>query len=82
MPLHIYEGLSGNVDHNHLKTGQAQQKRQCLRDPEKTDHSFAQNLEKKQSSLSGGDSHFCSKDLMDWCVVQNKVHFITGPDRE
>ncbi|PIV83103.1 MAG: IS1380 family transposase, partial [Nitrospirae bacterium CG17_big_fil_post_rev_8_21_14_2_50_50_9] len=29
-----------------------------------------------------GDSHFCSKELMDWCVDQErdkaKVHFITG----
>jgi hypothetical protein len=33
---------------------------------------------KKTVIVVRGDSHFCSKELMDWCVVRHKVHFITG----
>jgi hypothetical protein len=77
MPLHIYEGLTGKLILTLLKPGRRS----------KSVNVFAIlrrliiYLRKKWSKtiiILRGDSHFCSKEFMDWSVNQKNVEFITG----
>ena len=77
MPLHIYEGLSGKLITTILKPGRRS----------KSVNVFA-ILQRLVSELREqwpdtiiilrGDSHFCSKEFMDWSIDQKNVEFITG----
>ena len=77
MPLHIYEGLSGKLITTILKPGR------------RNKQSNVASLLKKLIAhirlqwpgtmvIVRGDSHFASKDFMEWCDNQNKTGFITG----
>jgi len=77
MPHHIYEGLTGKLILTLLKPGRRS----------KSVNVFAIlrrliiYLRKKWSKtiiILRGDSHFCSKEFMDWSVNQKNVEFITG----
>lgn len=77
MPLHIYEGLSGKLISTILKPGRRSKGvnvygilRRLI--------TFLRQSWKNTHLIVRGDSHFCSKDLMDWSVTQRNVHFITG----
>jgi hypothetical protein len=77
MPLHIYEGLSGKLVTTILKPGR--------RDKQNNIASFIQKLishlrEQWANTviIVRGDSHFASKDFMQWCAGQGKTGFITG----
>jgi hypothetical protein len=78
MPLHIYEGLSGKLISTILKPGRRSKgvniygilKRLVI---------LLRKSWKNTVIIIRGDSHFCSKDLMDWCVAgQHNVRFMTG----
>ncbi len=77
MPLHIYEGLSGKLIASILKPGRRH----------KSVHIFGilrRLIEYLRNSWSNtliilrGDSHFCSKEFMDWAETKYKIGFITG----
>lgn len=77
MPLHIYEGLSGKLVSTILKPGR--------RDKQNNIASFLQKLIGKLRKhwpdtmiIVRGDSHFSSKDFMQWCDKEDKTGFITG----
>jgi len=77
MPLHIYEGFSGKLITTILKPGRRS----------KTVNVFAilkRIIEYLRKHWTGtmiifrGDSHFCSKELMDWAHGMKRIEFITG----
>jgi len=77
MPLHIYEGLSGKLVTTILKPGR--------RDKQNNIAAFIKKLISHLRQqwpdtiiIVRGDSHFSSKDFMQWCAGQNKTGFITG----
>lgn len=77
MPLHIYEGLSGKLVTTILKPGR--------RDKQNNIASFIKKLIRHLRKhwpntmiIVRGDSHFASKDFMQWCAKEEKVGFITG----
>lgn len=77
MPLHIYEGLSGKLVTTILKPGR--------RDKQNNIASLLQKLIIKLRKqwpntmiIVRGDSHFSSKDFMQWCDQKDRVGFITG----
>lgn len=77
MPLHIYEGLSGKLVTTILKPGRRNKQ-----------NNIASLLKKLVARLRRqwphttiivrGDSHFASKDFMEWCDQNEKVGHITG----
>ena len=77
MPLHIYEGLSGKLVTTILKPGR--------RSKNINVYAILSRVIKKLRSqwpktviIIRGDSHFCSRQLMDWCAGMENVHFLTG----
>ncbi|HHY21135.1 MAG TPA: IS1380 family transposase [Bacilli bacterium] len=77
MPLHIYEGLSGKLVTTILKPGR--------RNKQSSVASLLKRLVirlraqwPKTRIVVRGDSHFTSRDFMDWCNQQRKLDFITG----
>lgn len=77
MPLHIYEGLSGKLVTTLLKPGR------------RTKQTNVACLLKKliirlrlqwpnTKIIVRGDSHFASRDFMEWCDQNDNTHFITG----
>lgn len=77
MPLHIYEGLSGKLITTILKPGRRSKSANVFGILKR----LVAHLRKSWKNtviIVRGDSHFCSKELMDWCVGQPKIHFITG----
>lgn len=78
MPLHIYEGLSGKLISTILKPGR-RSKGVNICGILKRLVTLLRKSWKNTTIIIRGDSHFCSKDLMDWCVTgQDNVRFITG----
>jgi hypothetical protein len=77
MPLHIYEGLSGKLITSILKPGRRSKSVNVFsilkRVIEHLGKSWPETL-----IILRGDSHFCSKELMDWAETQEKIGFITG----
>ena len=76
-PLHIYEGLTGKLVTTLLKPGRRSKSVNVF--------SILSRLIKKLRLhwkntiiIVRGDSHFCSREFMDWCEEQKNVHFITG----
>lgn len=77
MPLHIYEGLSGKLITTILKPGSRNKQ-----------NNVASLLKKLIRHLRAqwpgtmiivrGDSHFASKDFMQWCAKQPLTGYITG----
>jgi hypothetical protein len=77
MPLHIYEGLSGKLITTILKPGR-RSKGVNVYGILKRIIAFLRKSWKNTVIIVRGDSHFCSKELMDWAYGQRKVHFISG----
>lgn len=77
MPLHIYEGLSGKLISTILKPGR-RSKGANIYGILKRLITFLRNSWKNTVIIVRGDSHFCSKELMDWCADQRNVRFMTG----
>ena len=77
MPLHIYEGLSGKLITTILKPGRRSKganvfsilKRLII---------HLRKMWKNTVIIIRGDSHFCSKELMDWSEDKPGIRFITG----
>ncbi len=77
MPLHIYEGLSGKLITTILKPGRRSKGANVFGILKR----LIAHLRKSWRNtviIVRGDSHFCSKELMDWREDKPNVHFITG----
>lgn len=77
MPLHIYEGLSGKLIATILKPGRRSKSVNVFAILQR----LVSYLRKQWSNtiiILRGDSHFCSKEFMDWSEKQKNVEFITG----
>lgn len=77
MPLHIYEGLSGKLVTTILKPGR--------RDKQNNIALFLQKLIRELREqwpdtviIVRGDSHFSSKDFMQWCAKEDRTGYING----
>ena len=77
MPLHIYEGLSGNLITTILKPG----RRNKQSDVASLLKKLIGRLRKEWANtmiIVRGDGHFASADFMQWCDGEYKTSFITG----
>jgi hypothetical protein len=77
MPLHIYEGLSGKLITTILKPGRRSKSANVYGILKR----LIVHLRKSWQNtviIVRGDSHFCSKELMDWCAGKSNIRFITG----
>jgi len=77
MPLHIYEGLSGKLITTILKPGRRNKQNNVASLLKK----IIRHLRKQWPHtmiIVRGDSHFASKDFMQWCAGQPKTGYITG----
>jgi hypothetical protein len=77
MPLHIYEGLSGKLISTILKPGRRSKGANVFGILQRL-ITFLRKSWKNTIIAVRGDSHFCSKDLMDWSVGQKNIRFLTG----
>jgi hypothetical protein len=77
MPLHIYEGLSGKLVTTILKPGRRSKSANVYGILKRLIAHLRKSW-KKTVIIVRGDSHFCSKELMDWCKGKPNIHFITG----
>ena len=77
MPLHIYEGLSGKLITCLLKPGRRSKSANVFSVLNRL-IGFIRSYWKKTLIVVRGDSHFASRELMDWAEEQEKLHFITG----
>jgi len=77
MPLHIYEGLSGKLITTILKPGRRNKQVNIARLLQKL-VSYLHHQWPKTKIIVRGDSHFASKDFMDWASKEHNVGFITG----
>jgi len=77
MPLHIYEGLSGKLITTILKPGRRNKQNNIASLLKK----IILHLRKKWPDtiiIVRGDSHFTSKDFMQWCTSRSRTGYITG----
>jgi len=77
MPLHIYEGLSGKLITSILKPG----RRSKSADVFGILRRLIEYLRKSWPDtliILRGDSHFCSREFMDWAEDEDKIGFVTG----
>ena len=77
MPLHIYEGLSGKLILTLLKPGRRSKSLNVFSLMKKLITHLRQQWPDTLIILRG-DSHFCSKEFMDWSEDNEKAGFITG----
>ena len=77
MPLHIYEGLSGKLITTILKPGR-RNKQSNVASLLKKLVDYIRKHWPNTMIIVRGDSHFASKDFMQWCDGRNKTGFITG----
>lgn len=77
MPLHIYEGLSGKLITTILKPGR-RNKQNNIASLLRKIISHIRVTWPKTLIIVRGDSHFASKDFMEWCDGQTNMGFITG----
>jgi len=77
MPIHIYEGLSGKLVTTILRPGRRNKQVNIARLLQKL-VSYLRMKWPKTKIIVRGDSHFESKDFMDWTGTQSNVGFITG----
>jgi len=77
MPLHIYEGLSGKLITTILKPGRRNKQNNVASLLKK----IVRHLRKQWPDtmiIIRGDSHFASKDFMEWCTEKPMTGYITG----
>lgn len=77
MPLHIYEGLSGKLITAILKSGRRNKQNNVASLLKK----IIRHLRKQWPStmiIVRGDSHFASRDFMQWCPNQPLTGYLTG----
>lgn len=77
MPLHIYEGLSGKLIATILKPGRRTKSINVFSLMKK----LINHLHKQWPNtliILRGDSHFCSKEFMDYSQDKENIGFITG----
>lgn len=77
MPLHIYEGLSGKLITTILKPGRRNKQNNVASLLKK----IVRHLRKQWPDtmiIVRGDSHFASKDFMQWCTERPMTGYITG----
>ncbi len=77
MPLHIYEGLSGKLITTILKPGRRSKSVDVFSILKRL-ISYLQARWPKTLIILRGDSHFCSREFMDWSEYIKSIHFITG----
>lgn len=77
MPLHIYEGLSGKLIATILKPGRRSKTANVFAIMQRLIDYLRQYWPDTIIVLRG-DSHFCSKELMDWAEGGKNIEFITG----
>ncbi len=77
MPLHIYEGMSGKLIITILKPGRRSKATDVFAILKKVIR-FIRKHWCQTKIITHSDSHFSSKELMDWAKGQYKVNFITG----
>jgi len=77
MPLHIYEGLSGKLITTILKPGRRSKSVNVFAITRRL-IDYLRTQWPKTIIILRGDSHFCSKEFMDWSIGQRNVEFITG----
>ena len=77
MPLHIYEGLSGKLITTILKPGRRSKSTDVFAILKRVIR-FIRKHWCQTKIITRGDSHFCSKEHMDWAKGRYKVSFITG----
>lgn len=77
MPLHIYEGITGKLVSTILKPGRRSKSVNVFSIMKRLiNHLHA--MWPDTLIILRGDSHFCSKEFMDWSHQDNKTGFITG----
>ena len=77
MPLHIYEGFSGKLITTILKPGRRSKSVNVFAILRRIIAYLRKHWPNTMIILRG-DSHFCSKELMDWTHDLKRVEFITG----
>lgn len=77
MPLHIYEGLSGKLITTILKPGRRSKSLNVFAILKRV-VSYLRKHWPQTIIILRGDSHFCSKEFMDWSEDKKNVEFITG----
>jgi len=77
MPLHIYEGLSGKLITTILKPGRRSKSINVFSIMKKL-ISYLREHWPNTIIVLRGDSHFCSKEFMDWSETLKNIEFITG----
>lgn len=77
MPLHIYEGFSGKLILTILKPGRRNKSLNVFSLMKKLINYLHKHWPDTLIILRG-DSHFCSREFMDWSEVNKKVRFMTG----
>jgi hypothetical protein len=77
MPLHIYEGFSGKLITTILKPGRRSKSVNVFAILRRIVEYLRKHWPNTMIILRG-DSHFCSKELMDWTHELKNVEFITG----
>ncbi len=77
MPLHIYEGFSGKLVTTILKPGRRSKSLNVFSLVKKLVNYLGEYWPNTLIILRG-DSHFCSKQFMDWSEGRPNIGFITG----
>lgn len=77
MPLHIYEGFSGKLITTILKPGRRSKSLNVF-SIHKRIISYLRQQWPNTLIILRGDSHFCSKEMMEWTHEMKNVNFITG----
>ena len=77
MPLHIYEGFSGKLITTILKPGRRSKSLDVFAIHKRIVKYLRRHWPNTMIILRG-DSHFCSKEMMEWAQGMPKVEFITG----
>jgi hypothetical protein len=77
MPLHIYEGFSGKLVTTILKPGRRSKSLNVFSLMKKLINYLSEHWPNTLIILRG-DSHFCSKEFMDWSEGRSNIGFLTG----
>lgn len=77
MPLHIYEGITGKLITTILKPGRRSKSINVFSIMRKLIN-YLHTVWPNTLIMLRGDSHFCSKEFMDWSHLDAKTGFITG----
>jgi hypothetical protein len=77
MPLHIYEGFSGKLITTILKLGRRSKSLDVFSILKRI-ITYLRDHWPNTMIIMRGDSHFCSKEFMDWTHDIKRLEFITG----